>query len=288
MKANHQIYILRVAILTFLLPLISCEKEMMNYKGVEGIYFAVQYGPSYGSELTWAYQPSSDIEFVKLTENETTYRVKVMITGALKDYDRKFKVEINPDSTTAILGVHYNALPENLVIPAQARSTTIPVILKRTPDLQKEGKKIGLRLVANENFQLSFPEWDAIPSYSASNGPITKKFDASLHTIKINDFMVQPAVWIGSIQAGNRESGSWGAFSRKKIELMCRLMDLTYADFGSTVTMPSVRSGLVGSECARYLIEQFNAGTPVLEDDGRLMFIGNVPWTSYIGVPWKP
>lgn len=287
MKTKNKIYLLRIAILTFLLPLMSCEKEMMDYKGAEGIYFAVQYGPSYGNERVWPYWPSSDIEFVKLTANETTYQVKVMITGALKDYDRKFKVEINPDSTTAILGVHYKALPENLVIPAHAISATVPVTLMRTPDLEKEVKKVGLRLVANENFKLSFPEWDAIPGYTSSTSPIVREFDASLHTIRINDFMVQPAVWIGSIQAGNRESGQWGAFSRKKIELMCKLLDLSYADFGSTTTMPSVRSGLVASECATYLIARFNAGDPVLEDDGRLMFIGNVPWTSYIGVPWK-
>lgn len=288
MKKTNKIYMLRIAILIFLLPLISCKKEMMNYKGVEGIYFAVQYGASYGNERTWPYQPSSNVEFVKLTGDETTYRVKVMITGPVKDYDRKFKVEINPDSTTAILGVHYDALPEGLIIPANAISATVPITLKRAPDLEKEVKTIGLRLVANENFGLSFPEWDAIPSYNASSVAIIKEFDASLHTIKINDFMVQPAVWVGSIQQGNRESGQWGAFSRKKIELMCKLMDLTYADFGSADTMPRVRSGLLSNECARYLIERFNAGDPVLEDDGRLMYIGNVPWTSYIGVPWKP
>jgi len=287
MKTSNKIYLLRVAILMFLLPLISCEKEMMDYKGVEGIYFAVQHGASYGNELVWPYQPSSDVEFVKLTGNESTYQVKVMITGAVKDYDRKFEVQINPDSTTAILGVHYKALPKDLVIPANAISTTVPVTLMRAADLANGVKKIGLRLIANQNFKLSFPEWDAIPGYTSSAAPIVQEFDASLHTIRVNDFMVQPAVWIGSIQAENRESGQWGAFSRKKIELMCTLMDLTYADFGSTVTMPSVRSGLVASECARYLIERFNSGDPVLEDDGRLMFIGNVPWTSYIGVPWK-
>lgn len=287
MKTKNKIYLLRIAILTFLLPLMSCEKEMMDYEGAEGIYFAVQYGPSYGNERVWPYQPSSDIEFVKIPANETIYQVKVMITGAVKDYDREFKVEINPDSTTAVLGVHYKALPGGLIIPANAISATVPVTLIRTPDLETAVKMIGLRLVANEHFKLSFPEWDAIPGYTSSSTPIVQEFDASLHTIRVNDFMVKPAVWIGSIQAENRESGQWGAFSRKKIELMFKLLDLTYADFSSTTTMPSVRSGLVASECARYLIERFNAGDPVLEDDGRLMFIGNVPWTSYIGVPWK-
>jgi hypothetical protein len=69
---------------------------------------------------------------------------------------------------------------------------------------------------------------------------------------------------------------------------MCELMDLTYTDFASSETMPGILTGLIANTCARYLIEQFDAGKPVLEDDGRLMFIGNVPWTSYLGVPYVP
>ncbi len=52
--------------------------------------------------------------------------------------------------------------------------------------------------------------------------------------------------------------------------------------------MTPVLVSLISNELGRYLLNQFNAGTPVLEDDGRLMFAGDVPWTSYIGVPYKP
>jgi len=145
---------------------------------------------------------------------------------------------------------------------------------------------LGLRLVKNENFELSFSNWDAIPSFSASNSPVVTKFDASLHQIKINDFVVKPEVWIGSLQPGNRESGAWGVFSQKKIELMYQIMDLRYEDFANLQVMPGVRSSILTNLCAAYLIERYNAGDPVLEEDGRLMYIGAVPWTSYLGVPW--
>lgn len=278
--------LLRLFILVLALPFTGCEKDIMDYEGVEGVYFAVQHGSSWGNERTWPYQPYSNVEFVKSSLNELTIQVKVMVTGPAKDYDRLLNVEINPDSTTAVEGIHFNALPNQFVIPAGALFVNIPVELKRAADLKKTMKMIGLRLIANDNFQLSFPDWDAIPAFSS--GTIVKKFDASLHSIRINDFMVQPAVWIGSIQQGNMESGQWGAFSQKKIELMCQVMDLTYEDFSSTQTMPSILSGLVASTCARYLIARYEAGTPILEEDGRLMFIGNVPWTTYIGIPYIP
>ena len=67
-------------------------------------------------------------------------------------------------------------------------------------------------------------------------------FDASLHTLRIADFMVEPKVWVGTAVSpynGGYESGNWGAFSRKKLELICERFNLTYNDFMSTETMPS-------------------------------------------------
>ncbi len=265
----------------------SCEKELMDYEGVEGVYFAVQHGDSWGNERTWPYQPTTPVEFIKTPADELTVNIKVMITGPVKDYDRAFNVIINPDSTTAIEGTHFESLPARLIIPAKSLMAYVPVKLKRTADLKKEQKIIGLRLLANENFQLSFPHWQALPSHTSGN--VVKNFDASLHSIRINDFMVQPPVWPGSIQQpGNRESGQWGAFSQKKIDLICELMDLTYADFGSAETMPMILTGLIASSCSQYLTEQFDAGNPILEDDGRLMFFSGVSWTSYVGVPYIP
>lgn len=280
--------LLWLVLLAGVLSLPACKKEIRGYEGAEGVYFAVQSGASWGTESTMPFRPYTNVEFVKVPQDTTVVNIKVMITGPVKNYDRPFKIAINPDSTTAQQGVHYLAIPAQVVIPANAYLAYVPVTLMRTPDLETDTKKIGLRLLANEHFQLSFPEWDALPGYTATTTGIDSQFNASLHTIRVNDFLVQPAVWVGSVQDGNREAGIWGAFTRKKIELMYRLFNLTYADFGSTTTMPSVRSSLIASEGGKYLLEQFNAGNPILEDDGRLMFIGSVPWTSYIGVKWVP
>jgi hypothetical protein len=271
------------------LSLASCKKEMMGYEGMEGVYFAVQSGPSYAAPSSWAYHSYTNIEFVRYakTVQEITTNLKVMITGPVKDYDRSFQVEINPDSTTAQEGLDYLPIGETFVIPAHAVAGYIPVTVKRTPELEKIKKKIGLRLVSNEHFGLAFPDWKAIPGLGTLGLDNDTAFDASLHTINIHDMMVQPAVWYGSVVAATKkETGSWGAFTRKKLELMCQLFNLTYQDFGSSTTMTLVLTNLITSEMTRYLVNQFNAGTPVKEDDGRLMWCGSVPWTSIVGVPY--
>lgn len=269
------------------LPFMSCKKDMMGYEGLEGVYFAVQYENAVSNRSV--FRSNTYVEFARQPADvqELQTRIKVAITGAVKDYDRQFKVAVIPDSTTAVAGQHYESIAETFVIPADSVVGYIPITFKRTADMQTENKKIRLQLVANEHFSLAFPKWTAIPELGTTSlGPDTA-FDASVHTIHVNDLMVQPAVWPGSVAVGNKEAGLWGAFSRKKIELMFQLFDLQYFDFSSTTTMPFVLQTMISLELGRYLKNQFNAGTPVLEDDGRLMWCGDVPWTSIIGVPYK-
>jgi hypothetical protein len=275
-------------VLSFLISTLwSCKKEIMGYKGREGVYFSVRHnGSSTILESIWPYQPYSTVEFVRINKEEVSFPVKVMITGPVKDFDRIFRLEVNPDSTTAILGQHYEALQQEWTIPAGAVWANVLVKLKRTPDLEFKEVTLGLKLIPTTHFALSFPEWDAIPSYTA--GVVVPEFDASMHTLRINDIMVQPAVWTGSIQAGNRESGLLGAFSKEKMKFLEEVAGVKYEDFASTATMPLARTNSVYKDGERVLIERYNAKKPVLEKDGRLMWMGSVPWTSYIGIPYVP
>lgn len=264
----------------------SCEKEIKGYSGKEGVYFSVRYGTIALLAPSWPYVPSSSVDFVRLGQDVVEFPVNVAITGPVKDYDRVFQVEVNPDSTTAVLGKHYEALKRDWIVPAGAAAATVKVKLIRTPDLQTTPVTLGLRLVATKDFDLSFPVFNAIPGMDA--GVVVDKFDARLHTLKINDIWVQPAVWSGSIQAGNRESGLFGVFTRRKMEFLMQNLGLKYEDFASTDTMPMARQMLIASDATLILVARFNAKDPLLEEDGRLMWMGSVPWTSYIGVPYAP
>lgn len=281
----------RILYFIWILPFVlsGCEKDLMDYEGQEGVYFAVQWGDSWASERVWPYQPYTDVHFISLPGDTATVSVKVMATGPLKEYDRTFRVEVNPDSTDLKENVDYLPLVNEVVIKAGEFAADVKVTLIRTDILQKEEKTLGLKLVANEYFTLAFPEFDAVNGYTS--GPVTEHFDASLHMLRVSDMMVRPSIWVGvdsSPWYDGAESGQWGAFSRKKLELICERFNLTYDDFMSDATMPGVLKQLIYKSMSEYLIERYNAKDPVLEDDGRLMYFGGCPWSSKIGVPWVP
>lgn len=279
-------YILMSSVLVLLT---SCEKDMMDYEGLEGVYFAVQWGDSWGNEKSWPYMPYTNVNFLTITGNTDTLSLKVMVTGPTKDYDRTLEVEVNPDSTTAVEGVNYLPIQRKNIVKAGDTYTYVPVILLRTADLQSKKLTLGLRLVANKDFDLSFPEWAAVSGFSS--GTIIKNFNASLHTINFYDMITRPKIWSGtdvSPYYDGAEAGLWGAFTRKKFELMCSFFDLTYNDFNSSETMPMVLQILIYNKMHDYLVKCYNEKKPVLEDDGRLMWVSDCPWTSKIGVPWVP
>ena len=264
----------------------ACERELMDYQGKPGAYFAVQHGFAGGNETIWPFQPKSNIEFFKILEDEVTVNVKVMATGSVSDQDRPFHVEINPDSTNATVGVHYEALSGNYVIPAGQAYGYVPVTVRRMPDMQEKDIMIGLRLIANEYFELAFPEWHAVEDLYY--GDVVETFDASLHTLVVNDVMTKPSQWSGQATDSGEEAGLFGEFSRKKLELMCKLCDVTYEDFCDSNIMITLLKYEIRNTVARYLIKSLDDGHPVLEDDGRLMWVGTCPWKSYLGVPYIP
>lgn len=275
------------ALLTLLTT--GCEKDIMGYEGLEGVYFAVQYGDSWAGEGTWPYMPYSDVNFMTVDGDVADVTLKVMATGNVKDYDRTFKVAVVPDSTTAVEGVDYRPIQTEYTLKAGEISTNVVIQLIRTEALLNGTLKLGIELQATDRLALSFPEWDAVNKHTA--GTVIDHFDASKHTIRFTNALKRPAVWTGTDASpynGGYESGMFGAFSRKKLEFMCELFNLTYNDFQSTETMPSVLQRIITQKMSRVLIERYNAKTPVLEDDGRLMWISGVPWNSKVGVPWIP
>lgn len=73
-----------------------------------------------------------------------TFKIKVKLMGNLADFDRTFKAEVIPDSSTAIEGAHYKLLDG--VMPAGQHISYLPVILYRTADTQNQSVNIKLKL----------------------------------------------------------------------------------------------------------------------------------------------
>lgn len=274
-------------IVTFalLVPMTGCEKEMHSYRGDRGVYFAVRWGnPTLSA---WPYRSYTNFDFVQHAENTVTAEVKVMITDQITPYDREFLYQIDADSTTGQAGVHYEIPDGRGVIPAGAVEGVATVVLHRTADMEKEVVKVALQLLPNENFDAIFQYFISPSDYNATGTvPIEAPFNASKHQLRITDVLVQPSQWIGGFNSSGAEFNSFGAFSPKKIRVMYELFDLTYPDFQDASLMTFGYRNVIGTRLGNYLTEQYRNRTPLLEDDGRLMWATGCAWTSYRGVPW--
>jgi len=264
----------------------NCKHEPMLYEGDEGLYFAVQFGPDWGDETVWANQSVSPVEFINIAGNVDTIHLKVMITGALKDYDRPFVVDVVSDSTTAIEGENFNILKENLVIKANQNHGYVPVVLYRTENIQKEKKELLLQIIPNTHFTIGLPVWKRLSGQWES--AVQKgDFKADFHKVQVSDFITKPTRWIGLAQATGLEAGRWGDFTEKKYRLICEHFDLVYEDFMSDAKMPTAKQTVIQEYMAKFLQSQYNLGTPILEEDRRLMWFMGVSWSSFVGVPYR-
>jgi hypothetical protein len=108
--------------------------------------------------------------------------------------------------------------------------------------------------------------------------------DVTRYTFVLSGKFTSPPGWSGSTNATTGvESGSLGVFSMKKYLLICEVCNVTYGDFTKGTTW----RGMIEYIMCTYLQAKYDARDPVLEEDGRLMWITGVTWTSIPGVPWN-
>lgn len=262
----------------------SCKKDYQHYSGPEGVYFGVRYD-GHINDQDGPYQSSTHIEFMKLGLQQMDLQIPVLITGASKSYDRVFKISVVADSTTAVPAVHYQGLNRQYIMPAYSNGCLVPLRLFCAPDLDTIERRLVLQLDETEDFVGAFSSWD--PPLDITGHHPAQKFDATRHTIYLNNIMVKPNQWLGSVLENGEEFNALGAFTRRKMDFITERLGVSYADFASPSSMSVIRIGLISQQLSKILIERFNAGDPVLEEDGRLMYAGQVPWKSYVGIPWK-
>lgn len=103
-----------ICMLAFAASFTSCEKEIMDYEGVDGLYFDVRWGQEFRTPDQWAHQYYTPVEFGAMTANTYTAQVRVAASGTIKDYDRPFSITIGKDSTDAVAGRDYVDFPKTM------------------------------------------------------------------------------------------------------------------------------------------------------------------------------
>ncbi|HEX6849384.1 MAG TPA: DUF4843 domain-containing protein [Chitinophagaceae bacterium] len=133
------IYLILVA---FTLSFAGCKEDVPTlFTEPDGIYFSAS---SDSISYTFAKYPSRLID---------TLKIPVTVLGTASEVDREMFIEKGAGSdVNATEGVHYKLLPP-YKMPAGKVSTTIPVAVYRTGDMDSITATFILQLKANENFQ---------------------------------------------------------------------------------------------------------------------------------------
>lgn len=146
-----------------------------------------------------------DFTFTKYRGNEATLLIPLEIGGYKTAQPRTVGIEVVSDSTTAVAGLHYEALPAKVTLPADSFMYHLPVKLFNTdPKLKTEKVRLFLRLVPNENFQSGI-------------------FDKQEVSIEISDILVKPAIWDAVY---SRFFGVYSQTKHRKILEICNIAEI--------------------------------------------------------------
>ncbi len=200
------------------LLLTACEEQTLN---------KFEASPS-----LWFYRGSSNIKgqaqrdsvnysfFLAGSKTVDTVWLDVRLTGPLADYDRPLAIEqTNQDGVNAaVAGRDYEAfdspdLAAKMVMPANSVSVAIPIVVKRTAQMNDTEYRLDLALGTNDYF-------------------VTGLVDMQTYTIKLTAMASQPANWNTTLNNGyTRAFGPWGQ------EKMRFLIDhIGYTDFDDTLS----------------------------------------------------
>ncbi|WP_289755520.1 DUF4843 domain-containing protein [uncultured Duncaniella sp.] len=260
----------------------SCSEEVIDYySGQESIYFAQQWGVphfthdylSLGGTLVNCLQPSSKIPFGEMIVNDSILNLTIQTSGACKDYDRPFKIEVVTDSTTAIEGTEFELIDNEAVIPAGEVRTKVKMVFHKTSRMDDENLQVQLRLVPGEHFSLPFDSdgFGNMPKIHSGSPYYTEyggNFDPAIHNIFVNNFLVKPLNW---------NDYNMGIWSQEKYRLLLdytgEMLGWTVADWSSPDMWQS-RYNVGLNYLAKYLLEQYKKGPEywVTDPDGTMMW----------------
>lgn len=162
------------------LLLISCSNEIDNvYKGKSRIQFKY-YDLNFNKQMIFKNKTTFSFGMKDDSIVRDTARIVVEFLGEVSDVDRKYKVKVATDSTTAVEGMHYEKFSDTQIFRAGMISDTLKIIVLRenlgTSFTDPEDKRLALEMDISEDFDLGMK--DGLRTY--------------LH---INNYLSEPVWW---------------------------------------------------------------------------------------------
>lgn len=268
----------------------SCNQdEIMTFESDDaGIYFQSGGQTRFYLNIDEYYDTARftfSTEADDVQEYVMTARLRTM--GKVRDYDRKVRVVVDTENSTAIEGKHFRVNFDTIMIKAGTSETQVPVTFLRHPDMMDEELRLMIKVEDNENFKVPFTRQKNTNIYYASGDTLM----ADRFLFMVNEFYSEPMIWsffLHSYPGGVNPCGAWSA---KKQRLMSELFNITPEDWdyrtgwanGKGVQMNSFIYYAIKLQV--YLQEQADNGNPVREADGSFMQLGpghEVDYSAYL------
>ena len=214
-------------------------------------------------------------ENVDVMTHVETCRLRTL--GKVRDYDRPVRVVVDAENTTAVEGVHYRVDLNNVVVPAGAAEVEIPVTFLRDKSLRETEFRLMLKVEANENFMVPFTRQKNTNIYYSAGDTIM----ADRFLFMVNEFYSIPFQWE---MFGLDALGPWTITKQRVID---DLLGFTAYDWsqegwraGDAKILPA-RFPYIAIKVRNYLQEMADNGTPVLDEDGSYMQLGDAYKVDY-------
>ena len=208
-------------------------------------------------------------EDVDVMTHVSTCRLRTL--GKVRDYDRPVRVVVDAENTTAVEGVHYKVDLNNVVVPAGAAEVEIPVTFLRDKSLREKEYKLMLKVEDNENFKVPFTRQKNTNIYYSAGDTIM----ADRFLFMVNEFYSIPFQWEAF---GLDALGPWTITKQRVID---DLLGYTAYDWsvegwqaGDAKILPA-RFPYIAIKVRNYLQEMADKGTPIKDEDGSYMQLGD-------------
>lgn len=225
-----------------------------------------------------AYNDSTAFTFSECGDEvtDTVLKARIRTLGKVRDYDRKVRIVVDEEHSSAIEGWHYTANFDTVCIKAGQSEAMVAIRFHRVPDLKELERRLIIKVEDNENFKVPFDVQKNTNVYYDSGDTIR----ANSFVFEVNEFYSEPALWT----MFGQPVGKW---SVKKQRLMTELFDLTPYDW----SIDGWRNGdgkvlyktfvYFAVKLRIYLQGMADAGTPVLEEDGSFMQLSDAYHVDY-------
>ena len=241
----------------------SCsEEDFTTFAGNKsGIYFQ-KVASTTLEGIPLEFSDSTAISFSSLAPDkmEYTVTVPVKIMGVVADHDRTFTMKIDESKTTAIRGDHFEFDESKCVMPDNKTSVNVPVVLKRHKDLETKMVRIEFILEDNQDFTVELESYKNTPAWNATGAQLC----GSRFKIIYSDTYTVTDWWDIN---GTTYYGTWSASKEKRVNA---IMDWTHYDWENW-RVPPGQMGYAAKLLKKELQALADAGTPVVDDDGKYM-----------------